>query len=301
MGAEAFWQALDALVAASALVIDRPKGTAHPRYPALVYPLDYGFLEGTASMDGGGIDVWRGSHPETGLGAILVTVDLFKRDSEIKLLLGCTETETRTVYAFHNESSLMRGALVRRQPPADALHGLLRQNSALYAALLALRDFPFPYYAGAGAVAQTVWNLQCGNDPSYGIDDMDIAYHDPDTGYGAEDAVIRMWSARLSALPLRLDIKNQARVHLWYPDRFGREIAPYASVEDAIRTWPTTATAVGVRLRPDDTLEVFAPFGLDDLFAQTVRPNKAQITEAIYLAKVAKWTAKWPGLAVVPW
>lgn len=301
MDTQAFWRALDSLVEGSAVVIDRPKGTAHPRYPVLVYPEDYGYLEGTSSMDGGGIDVWRGSQPDAGLDALIVTVDLHKRDSEIKLLLGCTEAEKWTVLAFHNSAKTMRGTLLRRQPADEVLHSLLRCNTALYAALEALRDFPFPYYAGAGAVVQTVWNLQEGRDPMHGIDDMDIAYYDPDTGYAAEDAVIRDWTARLSGLPLRLDIKNQARVHLWYPEHFGQEVAPYLSVEDAIRTWPTTASAIGVRLRPDGTLEVFAPFGLNDLLSRIVRPNKVRIREAVYRVKAEKWTAKWPGLTVVPW
>ncbi len=109
-----FWAALDKLVDTSAIIIDRPRGSAHPRYPQYIYPLDYGYLEGTSSMDGEGIDLWRGSAPGMALTAILCTVDLVKRDSEIKLLLGCTEEELRTVLDFHNQSELMSGVLVRR-------------------------------------------------------------------------------------------------------------------------------------------------------------------------------------------
>lgn len=109
-----FWAALDKLVETSAIVIDRPKGSAHPRFPHCIYPLDYGYLAGTTSMDGGGIDVWRGSHPEQKLSAIVCTVDLMKSDSEIKLLLGCTEEETQAVLSFHNDSGYMKGLLVRR-------------------------------------------------------------------------------------------------------------------------------------------------------------------------------------------
>ena len=56
-----FWKAIDSLVQESEIVIDRPKGSHHPRYPELVYPVDYGYLKNTSSMDGGGIDVWRGT------------------------------------------------------------------------------------------------------------------------------------------------------------------------------------------------------------------------------------------------
>jgi len=110
-----FWQALDKLLADSHIIIDRPKGSRHPRYPDCIYPLDYGYLENTASMDGSGIDIWRGSLPEETPCAIICTVDLLKRDSEIKLLLGCTEAETAAVLAFHNDSEYMKGILIQRE------------------------------------------------------------------------------------------------------------------------------------------------------------------------------------------
>ena len=109
-----FWQALDKLVAESEIVIDRQKGSAHPRYPNFIYPLDYGYLKGTTAMDGGGIDVWRGSNPVGELDAIMCIVDLMKRDSEVKLLIGCTEEEKAKVYQVHNETDFMKGVLIRR-------------------------------------------------------------------------------------------------------------------------------------------------------------------------------------------
>ncbi|MFB9949907.1 hypothetical protein ACFFP0_13660 [Rhizobium puerariae] len=113
----AFWETLEALIATTELTIDRPAGSRHPRYPDLVYPLDYGFLDGTTSMDGGGIDVWRGSLRPAALVAIALTVDLAKKDSEIKLLLGCTAGEIETVRRFHNEHAAMK-AIVLRAPCA---------------------------------------------------------------------------------------------------------------------------------------------------------------------------------------
>lgn len=113
-GDAGFWAALDQLMASSRVVIDRPRGTAHPRYPDMIYPLDYGYLADTTAMDGGGIDVWAGSDPARGLDAIMVTVDLVKRDSEIKLLIGCTEEEKQLVWHQHNDSESMKGMLIRR-------------------------------------------------------------------------------------------------------------------------------------------------------------------------------------------
>ena len=110
---DAFWNALDELLSSSEIVIDRPKGSAHPRFPAFIYKVNYGYLKDTASMDGAGIDVWVGSG-EKKIDAIMCIVDLMKRDSEIKILVGCTEEEKLEVYKTHNETEYMKGILIRR-------------------------------------------------------------------------------------------------------------------------------------------------------------------------------------------
>lgn len=108
-----FWDSLDRLVAEKHLVIERPQGTCHPGYPDMVYPLDYGYLEGTLTADGGGIDVWRGSHELPFLDAVVLTIDPGKNDAEIKLLLGCSEAEKQVVLDFFGQA--LRGVqLVRR-------------------------------------------------------------------------------------------------------------------------------------------------------------------------------------------
>jgi inorganic pyrophosphatase len=109
-----FWSALDALIEDSELVIDRPKGSKHPRFD-FIYPLDYGYIKNTASMDGDGIDVWRGSLPDAVCDAIICTIDAFKRDSEIKILLGCSKDEKDEILRFHNDSQYMKGIMIRRE------------------------------------------------------------------------------------------------------------------------------------------------------------------------------------------
>ena len=108
-----FWSALDALAGSSEIVIDRPKGTAHPKYPDFIYKVDYGYLKDTSSMDGTGIDVWVGTNGKN-IDAIMCIVDLMKRDSEIKILMGCTEEEKAIIYETHNETKYMKGILIRR-------------------------------------------------------------------------------------------------------------------------------------------------------------------------------------------
>ena len=109
-----FWTTLDRLVSESQIVIDRPKGSHHPRFPSIVYPVDYGYLSNTASMDGGGIDVWSGSAFARSVNAVICTVDLRKRDSEIKILLSCTPEETVLICDFYNKGE-MKGLLIKRE------------------------------------------------------------------------------------------------------------------------------------------------------------------------------------------
>ena len=108
-----FWNAIDELVENADIVIDRPKGTAHPRFPNFVYKVDYGYLKETTSMDGAGIDVWVGTGGKK-IDAIMCIVDLMKKDSEIKILIGCTEEEKQIIYQTHNETEYMKGILIRR-------------------------------------------------------------------------------------------------------------------------------------------------------------------------------------------
>lgn len=108
-----FWNALDELISSSEIIIDRPKGTVHPKYPNFIYRVNYGYLKNTTSMDGAGIDVWVGTGDKK-VDAVMCTVDLMKKDSEIKVLIGCTEEEKAIVYQTHNESPYMKGILIYR-------------------------------------------------------------------------------------------------------------------------------------------------------------------------------------------
>ncbi len=109
-----FWQAMAELLATNPIIIDRPRGSVHPRYPDVIYPLDYGYLENTTASDGGGIDVWLGSlnpleHKKGAktLTGILCTFDRLKRDAEIKLLIGCNEEDVQIIRNFHQEMYLL--------------------------------------------------------------------------------------------------------------------------------------------------------------------------------------------------
>jgi inorganic pyrophosphatase len=102
---QGFWRRLDQLVATCELKIDRSKGSAHPRFPDFRYPYDYGYLEGTRSSDGDGIDIWVGTLPEKRVTGIICSVETDQRDAEVKILLGCTPHEARTILQTHNRGA----------------------------------------------------------------------------------------------------------------------------------------------------------------------------------------------------
>ena len=111
----AFWEMLARMVETSQIVIDRPRHSCHPRMSHIIYPVDYGYLENTTAIDGEGIDIWVGSEPKKVVQGILCTVVSWKRDSEIKILYGCTETEIQAIYEFTNARDGMKGILIRKE------------------------------------------------------------------------------------------------------------------------------------------------------------------------------------------
>lgn len=115
-----FWHTIDELVTSARIIIDRPRGSTHPRLPAYVYPFDYGYLEGTASGDGQGIDVWVGSGEGVNVTGVICAVDLTKRDAELKILIDCLPEEIDTIYADHNFGG-RAGLLVRRPFEEDSV------------------------------------------------------------------------------------------------------------------------------------------------------------------------------------
>jgi hypothetical protein len=196
-----------------------------------------------------------------------------------------------------------------RRPEAMPIHMqieylrvALNQNPMAERVLAVAAEVGLPnWYFGAGGVAQTVWNLRHAFPPAEGIKDYDLVYFDPvDLSAEAETRLEQVVASRLDDLGVIVDVKNQARVHLWYEARFGRRLEPYLSTEEAIATWPTTASSVGVR-RDGEDFVVCAPFGLSDLLGMVARPNKTVVTREVYEEKVSRWAARWPKLRIIAW
>jgi len=109
-----FWEYLEKLVQENGIIIDRPKGTKHPKYENMVYIVDYGYIKNTKSMDNGCIDIFVGSEPNKKIDALFCIIDMVKKDSEIKILIGCTKEEKTKIYNFLNNSEYMKAILVER-------------------------------------------------------------------------------------------------------------------------------------------------------------------------------------------
>lgn len=187
-------------------------------------------------------------------------------------------------------------------PRIGLIEAALRRQAALGRLLDGFDRIGLPdAWLVAGCVVQALWNRQAGAEAGAGMRDADLVYCDPARLDAASEAAEE---ARLQALfpldGLRLDVKNQARVHLWYEGKFGRAIPPWTSSAAAIAAYPTTASAIGVRMR-GGRFELCAPLGLDDLFGGVVRPNRRLVSRAVYEAKAARWQAQWPMLRVLPW
>ncbi|AZO10350.1 MULTISPECIES: nucleotidyltransferase family protein [unclassified Mesorhizobium] len=154
----------------------------------------------------------------------------------------------------------------------------------------------------SGALYNSVWNHLTGKPPGYGIKDVDLFYFDDaDLSYEAEDAVIRRAAKQLQGLALPVEVRNQARVHLWYPAKFGRECPRYTSASESVSYFASKTHAVGVRFNDAGELDLVAPFGLDDIFSFRITPNRVLDNQRTHEAKGKRARETWPEIRVVPW
>lgn len=199
-------------------------------------------------------------------------------------------------------------------PPADDSHDtvserlaarvaelcLLNRNNALILERfpeLGLRD----WWLTSGCLFQTVWNLKSGRPADRNIDDYDICYFSEDSSWTAEDEVIRNADILFKDLNVKVQVRNQARVHLWYTEKFGVAYPPLTTAGEGILRFPASPQTVGIKRTGDDFLDVYAPFGLGDIWDMVVRPNRGLPLTDIYAEKAARWHSNWPALTVYPW
>jgi hypothetical protein len=178
---------------------------------------------------------------------------------------------------------------------ADRLETILRQAPLRMQALAIVRSLNLPDWAiGAGFIRAAVWDALSGFTTASAVDDIDVLYFDAtDRSTERESEIEKRLRDIEPTLPW--SVRNQARMHLRNGD------APYASTADALRFWLETPTCVAVRIDADDRFEIMAPYGLEDLFAMTIRPTpRGRVRHTEYSARITekKWHERWPNVTV---
>jgi hypothetical protein len=185
----------------------------------------------------------------------------------------------------------------------DALVEIIRSTPVLMDVLIGLREEALPdHLLVAGAIYNLVWNRLTGRHDLNGINDIDVFYFDAsDIGWDAEDVVIKRLDQRFAHLPIPVQVRNQARVHLWFPQKFGTAFEPLTSSAEMLGRYASKTHSVGARLEADGALSIIAPFGLDDLFSFRITPNTVLANKKAHEAKAARAKAMWPEITVLPW
>jgi uncharacterized protein len=178
---------------------------------------------------------------------------------------------------------------------------IIRADANLTHLLSLMRSLGLPQWRlVAGCLYQTVWNVLTDRPRGTGIKDYDLIYYSDENSWEAEDAVIQRVAAATRDCVGPVEARNQARVHLWFP-RFGCAYPQLANADESLRYYASIVHAVGVRLEADGSLDIAAPFGLDDMFDMVIRPNRALINAASHTSKAQRAKAIWPEVVVEPW
>jgi hypothetical protein len=181
--------------------------------------------------------------------------------------------------------------------PAEFLQIVLGNpvNGTLLARLRSLR-LP-DCHLTAGCLFQAVWNQMSGRSPGWGVKDHDVFYFDgSDLSWEAEDAVIGQVRNATADLGVAVEVRNQARVHLWYPLHFKRSYPRLTASRDGIDRFLITCTCVSIDVASG---ELYAPHGLVELAAGRLRMNPLMPHADLFREKAASYQDRWPWLSVV--
>jgi uncharacterized protein len=183
------------------------------------------------------------------------------------------------------------------------LEEIIRSSPLLMRVLAGLHEEELPdHLLVAGAIYNLVWNRLTGRSDLNGINDIDVFYYDAgDIGWDAEDVVIKRLRVRFADLPLPVQVRNQARVHLWFEQKFGSPFEALTSSAEMLGRYASKTHAVAARLEPDGTMTILAPFGLDDIFSFRITPNPMLQNRKAHEAKAARAQSLWPEITVLPW
>ncbi|WP_228258854.1 nucleotidyltransferase family protein [Acinetobacter ihumii] len=179
------------------------------------------------------------------------------------------------------------------------IKSLVFNHTILFQYLKALRTISEHCYLSAGVIRQLVWSELHHDQYKIEGSEIDVIFYDPASDQEYEKHIQQ---ALHRQFPYNdWDVVNQATVHQWYLKENGEQIAAYCSLSDAISVWPETATAIAIRLRQNDQLEIIAPLGLTDLFELKLRWNPRLVSHDLFLNRVRqkRWLERWPKLQLV--
>ncbi|MBO1038306.1 nucleotidyltransferase family protein [Brucella pituitosa] len=197
----------------------------------------------------------------------------------------------------------LRYSSLPQQIQKEHFSRLIQADPVLLDALHRGRDLGLPdWWLVSGALYNSVWNALSGRPHGYGIKDIDIVYfEDRDISWEAEDKVIQAGVSVFTGFPLPVEIRNQARVHLWFEKRFKKPYMPLRCASESIERYAAIAHCVGASLENDGRLTIHAPFGLDDIFSFRIQPNRAIDNHETYNIKARRALEHWPELIVQCW
>jgi uncharacterized protein len=179
---------------------------------------------------------------------------------------------------------------------------ILNRSPWFMGALATVRRLALPEWCiGAGAIRNLVWDSLHGKSSPSQLSDVDVAYFDATDFSPQRDEQLQR---KLHALNPRIpwEVTNQAGVHVWFEEHFGHAVEPLHSLDEAVSSWPEFATSVGISLRQDNSLQIIAPHGLEDLFGIVVRRNPTRVSVETYRQRIAQkqYAERWPKVTVVP-
>lgn len=182
---------------------------------------------------------------------------------------------------------------------------ILKKNDELMDILNYIESLKLPnYYIAAGSVFQTIWNYYDNNDLNFNIKDIDVIYFNGvDLTVETDIKYYELISeyCKSKGYKYKIDVSNEARMHLWKKQKFNIDVEPYINSEDAIDKWIATVHAIGIT-KEDNQIKVYAPYGLSDIFSKIIRPIKHKYnTKEIYDKKASSWNERFENLNIIEW
>lgn len=180
---------------------------------------------------------------------------------------------------------------------------IIKQNKELMLILDYIDFLNLPNsYIAAGSVFQTIWNYYDNKPLNYNIKDIDIIYYDSNNLSKEDEKKLESnISQYFKDMNYEFDVHNEARMHLWKKENENRNIDQYKNSEDAIDQWIATVHAIGIT-KKNNKIEVYAPYGLSDIFSKTIRPIKHKAnSKELYNKKATAWKNRFDNLNIIEW